>query len=80
MLDDLGHEDPAQRAIRPRLHVRERVGLLDLEPFATPVGDHVGVGVDAASLDPGVAEQRGGTRRDQPPTSSTGAASRKSST
>ena len=65
MLDDLGHEDPAQRALRLRLQVRERVGLLDLEPFAARVGDHVGVGVDAASLDPGLAEQRRGTRRDR---------------
>ena len=36
----------------------EQVGLLDVEPLAARVRDHVGVGVDPARLDPGVAEQR----------------------
>ena len=57
VLDDLAGEDPAEAPVRQRLEVGERVGLLDLEPFAARVGDHVGVGVDAARLDAGLAQQ-----------------------
>ena len=58
VLDDLAREDRAEASVRLRLEVREQVRLLDVEPFAARVGDHVAVGVDPARLDPGVAEQR----------------------
>ena len=57
VLDDLPGEDPAERAVVERLEVRERVRLLDVEALAARVGDHVGVGVDTARLDAGVAEE-----------------------
>src|SRR5439155_5166329 len=56
-LDELGGEDPAERALLDSLQVGERIRLLDLEALAAGVGDHVRVCIDAARLDSRVAEQ-----------------------
>ena len=58
VFDDLAREDRAEASVRLRLEVSEQVRLLDVEPFAARVGDHVAVGVDSARLHAGVAEQR----------------------
>jgi len=50
VLDDLAHEDRTERAVGGALQVFHEVGLLDFESVATRVGDHVGVGIDAACL------------------------------
>ena len=57
MLDHLAGEDASQAGVGNPFQVGERVGLLDLDTLAAGVGDHVGVGVDSARLDPGVAEE-----------------------
>ena len=57
MLDDLAHEDRAERTVGCGFEVRDQVGLLDVESVATRVRDHVGVGIDAACLHPGFAQE-----------------------
>ena len=57
MLDDLAHEDRAEGLVVDPLEVLDEVGLLDVEPFATRVRHHVGVGIDAASLHAGFAQE-----------------------
>ena len=49
---------PPRPASSARLERVEQVGLLDVEPFSARERDHVGVRVDSASLDAGVAEER----------------------
>src|SRR5438105_13617856 len=57
MLDDLGEEDAAERLVLEHFDVAQRIALLDGEALAAGVSDHVGVGVDAARVDPGVAQE-----------------------
>ena len=57
MLDDLAHEDPAERTVRGAAEVLDEVGLLDVEALAACVRRHVRVRVDAARLDAGLAQQ-----------------------
>ena len=57
MLDDLAHEDAAERAVVEWLEKVHEVGLLDVEAVAASVGDHVGIGVDAARFDSRLPEQ-----------------------
>ena len=79
MLDHLRREDAAERAVVEAFEVLDRVGLLDIQALATSVGDHVGVEVDPARLDPGLAQEAEELAA-AAAQSSTGAASRKSST
>ena len=58
VLDDLRGEDAAERAVLERLEMRDQIRLLDVEPLAARVGDHVAVGVHSARLDSGLAQQR----------------------
>ena len=58
VLDELRREDPAERAVIEAMEILDCVRVLDLEPFAARVGDHIGVEVDASRLDPRLTEQR----------------------
>ena len=51
MLHDLAHEDAAKGSLVELLQVLDEVRLFDVEAIAAGVGDHVGVGVDASSVD-----------------------------
>src|SRR4029079_5281714 len=57
MLDHLTHEDCAERPVGGATEILDEVGLLDVEALAACVRRHVRVGVDAARLDAGFAEQ-----------------------
>ena len=58
VLDDLHGDQPAERAVRQRLEVRERVALARVEA-ARPAGlDHLVVDVEAVRADAALGEQR----------------------
>ena len=55
MLDDLAHEDAAERSVWQALEVLDEISLLDVEALAARIRNHVGIGVDAARLDTDLA-------------------------
>ena len=58
MLDDLRRHRSAERRVRQRLEIRQRIGLDDVEAALSSVRHHPGVRVDAARGDAMFFQQR----------------------
>src|SRR5919201_171104 len=57
VFEDVGAEDAAQASVRQALEVRGRIRLRDLEPLAAAEGDHLGIRIDPARLEPGLPQK-----------------------